>query len=52
MVHEAETAQFPQSTRPVLLTVMQFGGWFCGSATDGLMVATFRAPKPLYYPMR
>ena len=42
MVHEAETAQLPQSTRPVLLTEMQLG-WDCGKAADGVMLATLRA---------
>ena len=43
--HEAETAQLPQSTRPVAASVRQVG-WFCGSAADGVTVATLRAPMP------
>ena len=41
----ADTAQLPQSIRPVGRVVRQ-AGWFCGSAGDGLTVATLRAPSP------
>ena len=41
----ADTAQFPQSIRPVDAVVWQ-SGWFCGSAADGWTVATLRAPWP------
>ena len=44
-VHDADTAQLPQSMRPVVALVRQFG-WFCGSDADGVTVATFRAPRP------
>ena len=44
-VHSAETAQLPQSIRPVAAVVRQFG-WFCGSRPDGRTVATLRAPIP------
>ncbi len=42
---DAETAQLPQSMRPVLASVRQFG-CICGSVTDGLTVVIFRAPIP------
>ncbi len=45
-VHEAETFQLPQSIRPVLLLVRQFG-CDCGSDTEGWMFeAMRRAPSP------
>ena len=43
--HEAESAQLPQSTRPVLGTVKQ-SGCICGSVADGSTVSIFRAPRP------
>ena len=33
-VHEADTAQLPQSVRLVVLS-NRHGGWACGSDTDG-----------------
>ena len=42
---DADTAQLPQSTRPVVASVRQVG-WFCGSGADGVTVATLRAPFP------
>src|SRR5256885_10380902 len=45
-VPDADTAQLPQSTRPVEASVRQFG-WLCGSDTDGCSpVAILRAPLP------
>ena len=43
--HDAETAQLPQSTRPVAASVRQ-AGCACGSAAEGSTVATLRAPVP------
>ena len=43
--HEAETAQLPQSTRPVLLSVRQ-AGCVWGSVALGLIEVTLRAPLP------
>ena len=51
IVHDADTAQLSQWTRPV--TVSTTGsGCDCGSATDGLIVAISRAPFPAYQPTR
>ena len=44
-IQRADTAQLPQSTRPVADVVTQLG-WFCGSRTVGRTVATRRAPEP------
>ncbi len=43
--HEADPDQLPQSTKPVLESVRQFG-WFCGRLAEGLTVVIFRAPLP------
>jgi hypothetical protein len=43
-VHSAETDQLPQSIRPVVAWVRQFG-WFWGRPA-GRTVATLRAPMP------
>ncbi len=43
--HEAETAQLPQSTRPVGGSVRQ-GGCCWGSGADGCTTAIWRAPLP------
>ena len=40
-----DTAQLPQSIRPVVASLRQFG-WFCGNAADGFTLATLRAPRP------
>jgi hypothetical protein len=46
-VHDADTAQFPQSIRPVGLGSLRHVGWDCGRVADGLNPdATFRAPLP------
>ena len=42
--HEADTAQLPQSTRP--LEFVRQAGWLCARLADGVMVATLRAPSP------
>ncbi len=42
-VQEVETAQLPQSMRPVAESLRQ-AGWFCGPVP--LTIATFRAPIP------
>ncbi len=44
-VHEADTAQLPQSVSPVVASFRQ-AGCDCGSDTDGWMVAIRRAPLP------
>jgi hypothetical protein len=44
-VHEADTAQLPQSTKPVEGSFRQ-AGCDCGSVTEGWMVAMSRAPLP------
>ena len=44
-VQEPETAQLPQSMRPLAACVRQFG-WFCGSDAVGLTVVILRAPRP------
>ena len=44
-LHDADTAQLPQSTRPVL-TSDRHCGWLCGSVTEGCTVVTSRAPRP------
>ncbi len=41
----ADTAQLPQSTRPVDGSLRQ-AGCACGKAADGSSVATLRAPAP------
>ena len=46
-VHDADTAQLPQSTRPVAASV-RHAGWVCGSVARRLTVATLRAPIPPY----
>ena len=46
-VHDADTAQFPQSIRPVGCESVRHAGWVCGNDADGLSpAATFRAPLP------
>jgi hypothetical protein len=47
----AETAQLPQSTRPVDVWTIGLG-WLWGSGTEGAMSATLRAPRPPYHPIR
>ena len=42
---DAETAHVPQSIKPVVVPEAQ-AGWLWGSATDGVTVATLRAPSP------
>jgi hypothetical protein len=43
--HDAESSQLPQSTSPVVGSLMQLG-CACGSVAVGASVATLRAPSP------
>ena len=43
--HDADTAQLPQSTRPVPRSE-RHAGCGCGSGALGVTVATLRAPFP------
>ena len=46
-VHEADTAQLPQSMRPVGALSFWHAGWDCGSVAVGCMLeTTLRAPFP------
>ena len=46
-VHEADTAQLPQSISPVPAGPLRQAGWVCGSEAVGSMFATtLRAPFP------
>ncbi len=46
-VHEADTAQLPQSMRPVGELSFVHAGWDCGSVAVGCMLeTTLRAPFP------
>ena len=46
-VHEADTAQLPQSIRPVGAVSFRHAGWVCGSVAVGSMFeTTLRAPSP------
>jgi len=45
IAQEADTAQFPQSTRPLEGSV-RHAGWLCGSAAEGSALAISRAPSP------
>src|SRR5215471_4705354 len=52
-VHEADTAQLPQSMSPVGAVSFLHAGWVCGSEADGCRLdATLRAPLPWYQPRR
>src|SRR6516165_6550057 len=51
--HDADTAQLPQSIRPVGAVSFLHAGWVCGSVAVGrIPLATIRAPLPWYQPMR
>jgi hypothetical protein len=43
--HDADSAQLPQSMSPVAAAV-RHAGCVCGSAAEGVTVATLRAPIP------
>ena len=46
-VHEADTAQLPQSMSPVPVGPLRQDGWVCGSVAVGdRFEATLRAPFP------
>ena len=46
-VHEADTAQLPQSMSPVGAVSFMHAGWVCGSVAVGSMSeTTLRAPLP------
>ena len=46
-VHEADTAQLPQSMSPVGAVSFRHAGWVCGSEAVGCMFeTTLRAPLP------
>jgi hypothetical protein len=45
VAQEADSAQLPQSTSPVVDWVRQLG-WFCGRDALGVIVVIFRAPLP------
>src|SRR4249919_1440307 len=52
-VHEADTAQLPQSMSPVGWVSFLHAGCVCGSEAVGSMLeTTLRAPLPWYQPMR
>ena len=42
---EADSAQLPQSFRPVVASATQ-AGWLCGKGTEGEIAAMNRAPLP------
>src|SRR5262249_30841727 len=51
--HEADTAQLPQSMRPVDAVSFLHVGWDCGSVAVGCMpLTTLVAPMPWYQPTR
>ena len=46
-VHEADTAQLPQSMSPVGALSFRQAGWVCGSVAVGSIAeTTLRAPSP------